>query len=57
VPSDIRNHASYIGNWLQAMKNDPAYIFQASKMASQIADGILAKAGINVGEEMEACAA
>ena len=57
VPSDISNHESYIGNWLQAMKNDPAYIFQASKMASQIADGILAKAGINVDEEVEACAA
>jgi antirestriction protein ArdC len=57
VPSDIQNHESYIGNWLKAMKNDPAYIFQASKMASQIADGILARAGIKVDGEVEACAA
>jgi antirestriction protein ArdC len=57
VPSDIKNHESYIGYWLKAMKNDPAYIFQASKMASQIADGILERAGINVNEEAEACIA
>jgi len=56
VPSDIKNHESYIGNWLKAMKNDPVYIFQASKLASQIADGILARAGINVEEEVEAYA-
>jgi len=57
VPNDIANHESYIASWLKAMKNDPAYIFQASKMASQIADGILERAGINVNEEAEACAA
>ena len=57
VPIDIKNHESYIGYWLKAMKNDPAYIFQASKMASQIADGILERAGINVDEEAEACIA
>jgi len=57
VPSDIKNHESYIGNWLKAMKNDPAYIFQASRMASQIADGILERAGITADEEAEACVA
>jgi antirestriction protein ArdC len=55
VPSDINNHASYVGSWLQAMKNDPSYIFEASKMASRIADGILEKAGITIGEEADAC--
>ena len=53
VPSDLTNHASYVGSWLRAMKNDAAYIFEASKMASQIADGLLAKAGITVGEETD----
>jgi antirestriction protein ArdC len=57
VPSDMRNHESYIASWLKAMKNDPAYIFQASKMASKIADGILERAGIKVDEDVEACAA
>jgi antirestriction protein ArdC len=57
VPSDLKKHESYIGSWLKAMKNDSAYLFQASKMASQIADGILERAGINVDEEAEACAA
>jgi len=57
VPSDIKNHESYIGSWLKKMKNDPAYIFQASKLASQIADGILERAGITADEEAETCAA
>jgi len=57
VPSDIRNHESYIASWLKAMKSDPAYIFQASKMASLIADGILGRAGINIDARMEACVA
>ena len=57
VPSDLKNHESYIGHWLKAMKNDPAYIFQASRMASQIADGILERAGIKAEEEAETCVA
>ena len=57
VPSDLKNHESYIGRWLKAMKNDTGYIFQASKMASQIADGILERAGIHEDEEAETCVA
>ena len=57
VPSDIKNHESYIATWIKAMKNDSSYVFQASKMASQIADGILERAGIHADETAEACVA
>lgn len=55
VPSDMQNHASYVGSWLQSMKNDASYIFDASKMASRIADGLLKKAGITISAEADAC--
>ena len=38
---DLTNHAAYIGSWLQALDNDPRYIFRASTAASKAADFIL----------------
>jgi antirestriction protein ArdC len=38
---DMTNHIAYLGNWLQAMKNDPRFIFVASGLASKSADFIL----------------
>ena len=35
------NHIAYVGNWLQAMKNDSRFIFLASAQASKAADFIL----------------
>ena len=40
--SDQTNHVAYLQNWLQAMKNDPSFIFKASTQASKAADFILA---------------
>jgi antirestriction protein ArdC len=37
----LPNHASYLQNWLKAMKNDHKFIFQASSQASKAADFIL----------------
>lgn len=37
----LENHASYIKNWLQAMKNDANYIFKASRQASKVCDFLL----------------
>jgi antirestriction protein ArdC len=42
VPAtDLTNHIAYLGNWLQAMRNDPRFIFMASAQASKAADFIL----------------
>jgi antirestriction protein ArdC len=37
----MSNHIAYLGNWLQAMRNDPRFIFMASAQASKSADFIL----------------
>ena len=38
---NLENHIAYVGNWLQAMRNDPRFIFTASAQASKAADFIL----------------
>jgi antirestriction protein ArdC len=38
---DLTNHVAYVNNWLQAMRNDPRFIFVASGLASRAADYIL----------------
>jgi antirestriction protein ArdC len=37
----LENHAAYLKSWLEAMKNDPSYIFKASKQASKTCDYLL----------------
>jgi antirestriction protein ArdC len=37
----MENHAAYVQSWLQAMQNDPKYIFDAASQASKAADFIL----------------
>ncbi len=39
--NDLTNHTSYIHSWLQALENDPKFIFRASAAASKAADFIL----------------
>ena len=39
---DLTNHTSYLQSWLQALENDPKFIFRASAAASKAADFILA---------------
>jgi antirestriction protein ArdC len=39
---DLSNHIAYLGNWLQAMRSDPRFIFMASAQASKAASYILA---------------
>ena len=41
IAENLPNHASYLQNWLKAMKNDHKFIFQASTQASKAADFIL----------------
>ena len=38
----LENHASYLKSWLDQMKGDANYIFNASKMASATTDFLLA---------------
>jgi antirestriction protein ArdC len=38
---DLSNHIAYVKRWLQAMKNDPRFIFMASAQASKATDFIL----------------
>lgn len=38
---DLANHVAYLKSWLQAMRNDPRFIFVASGLASKAADFIL----------------
>jgi antirestriction protein ArdC len=56
--SDLTNHTSYIASWLQALENDPKFIFRASAAASKAADFILAfsrpKTDEEAGELVEA---
>ena len=38
---DLTNHAAYLQSWLQAMKNDPKFIFKASTQASRVTDFLM----------------
>jgi antirestriction protein ArdC len=42
IPTDIPQHASYIENWLQPLKDDKREIFRAAADAQKIADMVLA---------------
>ena len=37
----LENHAAYVKSWLESMKNDPSYVFQAAKQASKVTDFLL----------------
>ncbi len=37
----LDNHAAYLKSWLADMKNDPNYIFRASRQASKVSDFLL----------------
>ncbi len=56
--SDLTNHTSYIQSWLQALENDPKFIFRASAASSKAVDFILAfshpKTDKEAGELVEA---
>jgi len=41
IAETLPNHASYLQNWLRAMKSDHRFIFQASTQASRAADYIM----------------
>jgi antirestriction protein ArdC len=53
VPTEWENHESYIASWLRAMKNDTAYILEASRHAAKITDTILQRAGLKVDSETD----
>lgn len=38
---DFSNHAAYVGSWLEALQNDPKYIFRAAAAASKATDFLL----------------
>ncbi len=38
----LGNHAAYLKNWLEALRNDRNYIFKAAKQASKVTDFLLA---------------
>ena len=37
----LGNHAAYLKNWLEALKNDRNFIFKAAKQASKVTDFLL----------------
>lgn len=37
----LENHAAYLKSWLEAMHNDPTFIFKASRQASKVCDFLL----------------
>jgi antirestriction protein ArdC len=41
----IEDHAAYVANWLQALKNDKRHIFKAATAAQRAADYVLAASG------------
>lgn len=41
LPHNFGNHASYVENWIQVLKNDPLEIFKASSDAQKITDYIV----------------
>lgn len=41
LPHNFDNHASYVGNWIKVLKNDPLEIFRASSDAQKITDYVL----------------
>lgn len=49
--SDLTNHTAYIQSWLQALENDPKFIFKASAAGSKAADFILGFSRPKVKEE------
>ena len=40
-PKHIKNHASYLSNWIKAIQNDPMAIFTAAKNADRICEYML----------------
>lgn len=40
-PEDVANNAAYIGGWLEVLKNDKKFIFQAASFAQKAVDYIL----------------
>jgi len=50
-PAQLPNHASYLQSWLQAMRNDHRFIFQAATQAGKAADFILSFSRQPVEEE------
>jgi len=51
IAENLPNHASYLQNWLQAMKSDHKFIFQASSQASKAADFILSFSRVDQPQE------
>lgn len=43
IDGDLENHASYIGSWLKAMKDDKKYIFKAATAAQKASEFIMAR--------------
>jgi antirestriction protein ArdC len=50
---DLTNHHAYLANWLQALHDDPRYIFAACTAASKAADYLLAHSRPQAVEESE----
>ncbi len=56
ITENLPNHASYLQNWLKAMKSDHKFIFQASSQASKAADYIMSFSQVEQPEAEEVLA-
>jgi antirestriction protein ArdC len=53
VPFDDKNHAAYIGSWLEVLKADKHAVFAAAKDASKAVDYLLEKSlGVEVDKDL-----
>lgn len=54
VPFDDKNHAAYIGSWLEALKGDKHAVFAAAKDASKAVDYLIEKSlAVEVKQDVE----
>ena len=57
VPFDDKNHAAYIGSWLEALKGDKHAVFAAAKDASKAVDYLIEKSlAVEVKQDVERAA-
>ena len=53
---DREDHAAYLANWLQALRNDKKCIFTAARLAQDASDWLLSRMAVETAPELEAAA-
>lgn len=53
---DREDHAAYLANWLQALRNDKKCIFTAARLAQDASDWLLSRMAVETVAELEEAA-